>query len=235
TATSSALQTKLVQAISVCDVELTHQSHISDDEEVRFQMGVSIFGLERHQHNGGRAYGWGEQSLQLRRGVRFRMVNVGAAHAIERAEQYGYPVCKGCGCSVSPLSSDTQRAQFAERHKEHGYTPDLPLGFYADVVADALTLPGCPDQQTACSVLEALRMAAAQVLDMTIEDLQVLVIGQVDRDGVDAVLWDPMPGGSGLLEQICQRFSEVVAAATEIVSGCPSDCESSCIDCLQTF
>jgi len=235
TATSSALQTKLVQAISVCDVELTHQSHISDDEEVRFQMGVSIFGLERHQHNGGRAYGWGEQSLQLRRGVRFRMVNVGAAHAIERAEQYGYPVCKGCGCSVSPLSSDHQRAQFAERHKEHGYTPDLPLGFYADVVADALTLPGCPDQQTACSVLEALRMAAAQVLDMTIEDLQVLVIGHVDRDGVDAVLWDPMPGGSGLLEQICQRFSEVVAAATEIVSGCPSDCESSCIDCLQTF
>lgn len=78
-------------------------------------------------------------------------------------------------------------------------------------------------------------MAAAQVLDMTMEDLQVLVIGHVDRDGVDAVLWDPMPGGSGLLEQICQRFSEVVAAATEIVSGCPSDCESSCIDCLQTF
>jgi ATP-dependent helicase YprA (DUF1998 family) len=109
------------------------------------------------------------------------------------------------------------------------------VGFYADVVADALTLTGCPDQKTAYSVLEAVRMAAAQVLDMTMEDLQVLVLGHVDRDEVDAVLWDPMPGGSGLLDQICGRFAEIVAAAKAIVNNCPSACEASCIDCLQTF
>jgi SOS-response transcriptional repressor LexA len=237
TAPSSSLESRLVQAISVCDVELSHQSHISDDEEVRFQLGVSIFGLERDQHNGGQAYGWGAQSLQLRRGVRFRLVNVGATSAIERSEQsgYGYPVCRSCGYSVSPLSSETQRNQFAERHKEHGYNPALPLGFYADVTADALSLPACPDQKTAYSVLEALRMAASQVLDMTMEDLQILVIGHVDRDEVDAILWDPMPGGSGLLDQICGRFGEVVAAAMGIVRDCPSACESSCIDCMQTF
>jgi hypothetical protein len=96
-------------------------------------------------------------------------------------------------------------------------------------------LPGCPDQKTAYSVLEALRMAAAQVLDMTLEDLQVLVLGHVDRDDVDAVLWDPMPGGSGLLDQLCARFPEIVAAARVIVDGCPSACDTSCVDCLQTF
>jgi hypothetical protein len=78
-------------------------------------------------------------------------------------------------------------------------------------------------------------MAAALVLDMTMEDLQILVIGHVDRDEVDAILWDPMPGGSGLLDQICGRFADVVAAAKAIVRDCPSACESSCIDCLQTF
>jgi len=78
-------------------------------------------------------------------------------------------------------------------------------------------------------------MAASQVLDMTMEDLQILVIGHVDRDEVDAILWDPMPGGSGLLDQICGRFADVVAAAKAIVMDCPSACESSCIDCLQTF
>jgi hypothetical protein len=57
----------------------------------------------------------------------------------------------------------------------------------------------------------------------------------VDREEVDAVLWDPMPGGSGLLDQICERFAEIVAAAKVIVEGCPSACEASCIDCLQTF
>jgi hypothetical protein len=103
------------------------------------------------------------------------------------------------------------------------------------VVADALTLPGCPDQKTAYSVLEVLRMAAAQVLDMTMEDLQILVLGHVDRGEVDAVLWDPMPGGSGLLDQVCGRFPEIVTAAEGIVGNCPSACETSCVDCLQTF
>jgi hypothetical protein len=44
-----------------------------------------------------------------------------------------------------------------------------------------------------------------------------------------------MPGGSGLLDQICERFEEIVAIAMEVVQDCPSACETSCIDCLQTF
>ncbi|MBN1546229.1 MAG: S24 family peptidase, partial [Syntrophaceae bacterium] len=102
-------------------------------------------------------------------------------------------------------------------------------------VADALSLTACPDQVTAYSVLEALRFAATRVLDMHMGDLQILVIGHVDRDDVDALLWDPMPGGSGLLEQICECFQEVVKVAVEVVEHCPSVCETSCIDCLQTF
>jgi ATP-dependent helicase YprA (DUF1998 family) len=234
--TPAGLGAQVIQAISVCDVDLVHQSHISDDEELRFQLPVAVFGMEREQHNGGRAFAWGEQPLHLRRGVRFRLVNVGASRAIERSPgRFGYPVCTVCGQSVSPLSSDKQREQFETSHKDRCGRAVQPIGFYADVVADALTLPGCPDQKTAYSVLEALRMAAAHVLDMTMDDLQVLVLGHVDRDDVDAVLWDPMPGGSGLLDQLCDRFPEIVAGAIDIVDGCPSACEASCIDCLQTF
>jgi hypothetical protein len=234
-AAATGLGSQRVQAISVCDVDLVHQSHISDEEDLRFQLPVAVFGLERDQHNGGRAFQWGEQPLQLRRGVRLRLVNVGATRAIERTGSFGYPVCTVCGQSISPLSSDRQRTLFEQNHKERCGREISPLGFYADVVADALTLPGCPDQTTAYSVLEALRFAAAQVLDMTMDDLQVLVLGHVDRDDVNAVLWDPMPGGSGLLDQICERFTEIVAAAKCVVDGCPSGCETSCIDCLQTF
>lgn len=234
-AAATGLGTKAVRAISVCDVDLVHQSHISDEEELRFQLGVAVFGLEREQHNGGRAFRWGEQPVQLRRGVRLRLVNVGASSAIDRFDRFGYPVCTVCGQSVSPLSSDRQREQFEQSHEERCGRKVLPLGFYADVVADALSLPGCPDQKTAYSLLEALRFAATRVLDMTMDDLQVLVLGHVDRDDVDAVLWDPMPGGSGLLDQICDRFEEIVAEATAVVNDCPSACEASCIDCLQTF
>lgn len=198
-AAPGALGSTTLQAIAVCDVDLVHQSHISDEEEFRFQMGVAVYGLERDQHNGGRAYRWGEQHLQHRRGVRLRLVNVGASAALERFDRFGFPVCAVCGQSLSPLSSDRQREQFEKTHEERCGRKPAPIGFYADVVADALSLPACPDQRTAYSVLEALRFAATRVLDMHMEDLQILVVGHVDRDDVDAILWDPMPGGSGLL------------------------------------
>ncbi|MYJ25131.1 MAG: DUF1998 domain-containing protein, partial [Holophagales bacterium] len=80
-----------------------------------------------------------------------------------------------------------------------------------------------------------LRFGAAGVLDMHLDDLQILIVGQVDRSQVNALLWDPMPGGSGLLDQLVERFEEVVQAAEAIVDGCASECNHSCIDCLQTF
>ena len=70
---------------------------------------------------------------------------------------------------------------------------------------------------------------------MHLEDLQLLVIGHADRDEVDAVLWDPMPGGSGLLQQLLANFPRVTEAAVELARSCPSACAHSCVDCLQTF
>jgi len=235
-AVSSALGSTAVQAIAVCDVDLTHTSHISDDEVLRFQLGVAVHGLERDQHSGGRAYRWGEQVVHHLRGDHLRLVNVGASSALAQAQpMLGYPVCTVCGQSVSPLSSQAQFAQFAESHLGRCGRAIIPVGFYADVVADALVLRACADHTTAYSVLEALRMGAVQVLDMHLDDLQILVIGHVDRDEVDGLLWDPMPGGSGLLDQMLCRFAEVTAAARAIVEECPAACDGACIDCLQTF
>ncbi len=224
-----------LRTISVCDVDLVHQSQISDEEETRFQMPVSIFGKEKGRHNGGVALKWGTRKLLLRRGVHLRLVNVGATPVIEQSQELGYPICSVCGQSVSPLASLAQLTNFGENHEERcGRKPDR-LGFFADIVADCIMLQGCTSREDAYSLMEALRMGATHVLDMHLEDLQVLVIGHVDRDEVDAVLWDPMPGGSGLLDQIRSRFAEVTAAAGDLVKGCPAACERSCIDCLQTF
>jgi len=225
----------ILPTIAVCDVDLIHQSHISDEEELRFQMAVAIYGTERNQHNGGGAYAWGPQAVHHRHGVRLRLVNVGGTGAIGRLERFGYPVCTVCGQSVSPLSSDRQIEHFEQSHLERCGRKPEGVGFYADVVADVLSLPACPDHKTAYSVLEALRFGATRVLDMHMDDLQILVIGHVDREEVDALLWDPMPGGSGLLDLVCKRFGEIVQVARDIVEKCPSACETSCIDCLQTF
>jgi ATP-dependent helicase YprA (DUF1998 family) len=233
--TAGSMASGALRAISVCDVDLIHQSQISDEEETRFQMPVSVYGREKGRHNGGQAFTWGDRQLTLRHGVHLRMVNVGSTPVIEQRQQLGYPICSICGQSVSPLASDRQIEHFVESHEERcGRKPDM-LGLYADVVADCLTFPSCPNRTDAYSLLEAIRMGATHVLDMHLEDLQILVIGHVDRDEVDGVLWDPMPGGSGLLDQVRDSFGEVIAAALEITAGCPSLCEHSCIDCLQTF
>lgn len=234
-ADSSGLGPAVLPAISVCDVDLAHISHISDDEELRFQMPVMVFGSERGPHNGGTAFIWGGQPVHQRRAVALRLVNVGAVTAFQRTGNLGYPVCSVCGQSVSPLSSERQRAQFFDDHKERCGTRVEPLAFYSDIVADALSLPALSDRAMAYSVLETLRTAATQVLDMDTDDLQPLVVGQIDRDEVDALLWDPMPGGSGLLDQMLTRFDEIVAAARDFVNHCPSACATACVDCLQTF
>ena len=231
----SSLTGQLLQTISVCDTDLIHTSHISDEEELRFQLGVAVYGIELGQHSGGRAFRWGPQPTHLRRGVRMRLVNVGASGRLQRTGKLGFPVCLVCGQSVSPLSSQRQRSEFRKSHAERCGRPPNSIGFHADVTADVLSLSACDDATTAYSVLEALRFGAARVLDMHLEDLQILVIGHVDRDEVDALLWDPMAGGSGLLDQICERFGEVVKVAREVADNCPAMCGSSCIDCLQTF
>lgn len=233
---AGSLGASSLRAIPVCDVDLIHQSQIDDEEEMRFQMSVAVYGREQGRHNGGKNYGWGEKRLSIRRGVHFRMVNVGAASMVQQEKaEFGYPVCTVCGHSVSPLASERQLESFKTNHEERcGKKPER-IGFFADIVADCLTLPACASQVEAYSVLEALRMSASHVLDMHLEDLQILVIGHVDRDEVDAVLWDPMPGGSGLLLQILDNFPRIVEHAREIALECPSACGSSCIDCLQTF
>ena len=231
----SLLGGHVLKTMAVCDADLIHTSHISDEEDLRFQLGVAVYGLELGQHSGGKAFRWGPRPALLRRGVRMRLVNVGASVAIGRNEEFGYPVCTVCGQSVSPLSSERQREEFRKAHAERCRRPPEAVGFYADVTADALSLPGCEDATTAYSALEAVRFGAARVLDMHMDDLQILVIGHAERDEVDGLLWDPMPGGSGLLDQLCERFEEIARAAREVVDDCPAVCGTSCIDCLQTF
>ncbi len=231
----STLGGSTLNCVAVCDVQLEHASQISDEEEIRFQMGVAIYGYELDQHDGGNAYNWGAQGLHMRRGVRLRLVNVGPNITIKRDGTLGYPVCTVCGQALSPLASESAIAKFVADHKERcGKTP-RNIGFFTDVVADVVSLPECPDQNTAYSILEAVRMGATQVLDMHLDDLQILVINKFDRKEVDALLWDPMPGGSGLLLQLIQKFDEIIEAAIAIVEQCPAKCASSCIDCLQTF
>lgn len=70
---------------------------------------------------------------------------------------------------------------------------------------------------------------------MELDDLQLLCLGQAGEDTVDIMIYDPMPGGSGLLNQLLDNWEEISSQALLQVSHCPSACETACIDCLFTY
>jgi hypothetical protein len=47
-----------------------------------------------------------------------------------------------------------------------------PTGFFADIVADALTFAGCIDREEGYSLAEAIRTGASSVLEMELDDLR---------------------------------------------------------------
>lgn len=229
----SAMSMDALKVIPICDVELAHQFQISDDEEYRFQMPVMVFAVDKEQHNGGEEYAWGPATLQRRSNANFRMANLGTPGAT--GGQCGYLICTICGQSISPLSSNEALQKFRAGHKERCGQEPQQIGFYADITADCLKMPDCENRIIAYSVMEALRMGAAHILDMHIEDLQIMVIGRLDTDAVDAYLWDPMPGGSGLIQQILARFDDILQEAIRLLDGCSGACEKACINCMQNF
>ena len=231
---TAMLSEQEVRAVPVCDVILPSQSQISDEEEFRFQMPVATYGNDRGYHRGGMAWTWSDLDLRFRRGVQLRLVNVGPRNEVKQT-RLGFPLCLACGQSHSPFASKKSREEFEKLHLERCNHIVQPTGFYADVEVDVLGLHDVQDRKQAFSVMESLRMGASRVLDMEIEDLQILALGRAGEDRCDVLLYDPMPGGSGLLEHLAERWEKVRDAALELLTQCPSACETSCIDCLQTY
>jgi SOS-response transcriptional repressor LexA len=233
-AAAAMLGEQEIRAVPVCDVILPSQSQISDEEDFRFQMPVAIYATERGFHRGGSAWSWGDLDIRSRRALQLRMVNVGPRAEVTRGN-LGYLLCLACGQSHSPFASARSREEFVKKHQDRCAHRVDPTGFFADVEVDVLGLHDIEDRVLAFSFVESLRMGAARVLDMEVEDLQIIALGHAGEDRVDVMLYDPMPGGSGLLEQLAQRWEEVRAAAIELVETCPGACERSCVDCLQTY
>jgi len=223
-----------LRAVPVCDVILPSQSQISDEEEFRFQMPVATYGNDRGYHRGGTAWSWGDLDVRFRRGVQLRLVNVGPRREVEQS-RLGFPLCLACGQSHSPFASTKSRDEFEKLHLDRCGHVVQPTGFYADVEVDVLGLHDVHDKKMGFSLVEALRMGAARVLDMEVEDLQLLSLGHIGEETCDILLYDPMPGGSGLLEHLAERWEEVRDAALVLLTQCPAACATSCIDCLQTY
>lgn len=230
---SDAHQGALLSGLPMCDVDLAYVSRISDEEVNRFQLPVAILGYLKQTHRGGRVYTIAGREIQHRFGQHVRLVNVGPADRVRRGE-LGFPICSVCGALRSPYTSERELEHFAKLHRERcGKTPE-PIAMTTDGRVDGLLCQGLADRSAAVNLGEALRIGAARVLEMEGQDLQLLSLPQAD-DAYHLFLYDPMPGGSGLLQQLLEQWDKILAIAIQSLEGCESQCQRSCYNCMRTY
>ena len=82
----------------------------------------------------------------------------------------------------------------------------------------------------------AVMLGAAVTLDIPDTDLNVTITGGVNPGESAIVLYDNVPGGAGLVEQLEREeiFGEVLRNARERVQG-NCGCDSSCYGCLRSY
>jgi len=221
-----------MDGVPICDCDLAFVSRISDVESNRFQLPVRLLAYLKPGHNGGSAYTAAKRELRHMFGQQFRLVNVGPADRVA-VGRLGYPICAVCGATRSPYASDEDITSFRTKHAASCGRAPADMALSADARVDGFVIDGFTSRAAAVNLAEALRIGASQVMEMETTDLEYVPLA--GEGSFDLFLYDPMPGGSGLLNQIIERWDDVVAAATEALSQCPTACETSCYECMRTY
>jgi ATP-dependent helicase YprA (DUF1998 family) len=221
-----------LEGVPICDCDLAFISRISDAETNRFQLPVRLLAYLKPGHNGGGVYTVAHKELRHMLGQQFRLVNVGPVDRVN-AGRLGYPICSVCGAARSPYASDEDLAKFRAKHLQTCGRAPGNMALSADARVDGFVIDGLGTRAAAVNLAEALRIGAGQVMEMETRDLDYVSMAR--NGSFDLFLYDPMPGGSGLLNQIMERWDEVIVAATAALQQCPTACETSCYECMRTY
>ncbi|HAV32787.1 MAG TPA: hypothetical protein DCX79_12355 [Planctomycetaceae bacterium] len=222
-----------IGVMPLTDLDLTHESRITEDETLRFSMPVSVMGRLRKRNRGGNAFRIGDHEVSHLRGQGIQLVNLGESSRVKDKE-IGYLICNACGAAKTPYAVPAEAKHFRTVHKERCGIDVSNIALTVQAEVDMLRFHGIPDEAAGINIGEALRIGAERLTDMWREDLQILNIRNTNETS-DLLIYDPMPGGSGLLEQMLSRWTELIALTQQLLSGCPQVCETACYSCLKAF
>ena len=85
-------------AMPLADLDLAHESRITEDENLRFSMPVSVLGRLRKHNRGGKGIKIGDQEVSYLRGQGIELVNLGEAGRVKNQE-LGHWICAVCGAA----------------------------------------------------------------------------------------------------------------------------------------
>lgn len=221
------------QALPINDLTLNFTSRIIDEELNRFQMPVNVMGELEKFHSGIRVYSVNGREVKHHFGQKIRLINVGPADRVKEGKM-GYPICSVCGATRSPYSSDKEIEDFIEKHKKTCGRNVENLLLYSDSKVDGIKCEGFTTQQEAINFAEAIRIGASIIVEMDLDDLQYIVYQERPND-FSTFIYDPMPGGSGILQQVIESWQDAIKKAIKVLSNCEGKCAESCYNCMRTY
>ena len=175
-------------------------------------------------------------------------------------KKLGYTHCVACGSIEADVTPEPKLFMpHAKPYPDDDSTcpgdnarKHLVLGtdFISDVALFSLRVeyplilrPGTyPTSVALRTVSEALAKAACQLLDIEPGEIMAeyrpaLTKDSAGRDGLQAeiFLYDTLPGGAGFSTQAARLGVALFKRASELLKGCPEQCDSSCYRCLRSF
>jgi ATP-dependent helicase YprA (DUF1998 family) len=219
-------------SLRMTDVELEPLGRISDQEEYRYRVGYEEFPVLLPDHRGGHEGKVGKVPYTFLREARFRLVNLGVKGMARNEKTRGFPICLVCGETRSPFAGTAELDNFAEFHGKHCGRPTGRFALHVDTTSDLLQLGPFEAPGLAVNLLESLRIGTRLVLEMGDAELDIAVTR--DENGREiGLVFDPVPGGSGILPLLFETWGSVLEAASAGLASC--ECEKACYRCLLHF
>src|SRR5690606_4585856 len=111
---------------------------------------------------------------------------------------------------------------FRDGHRKRCKVSDIIwTAVHVDLNSDVLQLGPFASREEAVNVLEGLLIGARMVLDMGEGELEGFALTD-EGGGVWAILYDPLPGGSGFLPEILAHWEVVCKRGISVLLDC--DC-----------
>lgn len=151
----------------------------------------------------------------------------------EGKNREGFYICQTCGRHLPTFESKHKSPTGSDCR---GTLEHFSFGHELKTSVVRLQFPRLHNESDAYSLAYSVLLGAAEILDVPNNDLNVTITGIKDSNDTAIVLYDNVPGGAGLVEQLESKdvFTKMLIAARSRVSG-GCGCDSSCYGCLRSY
>ena len=151
----------------------------------------------------------------------------------EGRNRKGFYICSACG---SHMVTPQAKHKSPSNRDCRGTLKCFSLGHELSTAVVRLQFQGLHDEWDSYSVAYAILLGASETLEVPNSDLNVTITGGDHLGETAVVLYDNVPGGAGLVEQLENEdvFANVLRAAKNRVQG-NCGCDSSCYGCLRSY